>query len=351
MDQTEELILEIERAYLPLPALAARLAAVEQSLQMFWTSLGIGLATSTPTPTPTPTFVACCATINPGPTIGFTDSIWGSGTLTYNPTSTYWECWLSGLSWPGSGGCGAATIAILYQFSVSPNPFGLTMWWTYDSTSFCPVNSTPTSSPGPGQTFQSITYNAPSGGTVFYCDTTPMTGYTYMSTSSPELALRQGHAAETIALTFAGSVATDGTSDFVGVCSCLPWTVTLNDSVYGNVTLTYNPILQAWVGCTTWTYAGTVNCAGGTIAIKYTLAGSPFGANWTMTVNWSGHLVSGHACPVTGATCASTLNYARGPIGVTGASISCSSLNTWTFGASANSPWPSTGAATLTITF
>ena len=43
-DQTEELILAIERAYFPLPALAARITAVEQSTSMFWAALGIALA-------------------------------------------------------------------------------------------------------------------------------------------------------------------------------------------------------------------------------------------------------------------------------------------------------------------
>ena len=300
-----------------------------------------------PTPTPTPTFTACCSTISPGPTIAFTDSIWGSGTMTYNSSLGKWLGYLSGLAYPGGGGCGACTIAIAYIFDATAQTLQLS--WIINSATSCPVASTPTSSPGAGQSFSTITYFNPS--TVFYCDTTPETGFTFMGTTAPELLLRTGHASETISFTFAGTTASGGTSDFTGVCSCVPWTLTLTDSVYGPCTLTYNPLSQTWSGCTTVAYAGTVNCAAGSIAIQYVLTGSAFGANWNMVVNWAGHTVSGHACPLPGATCASTLNFSRGPISVSGGSISCSGTNTWSFGASTNSPWPGTGAATLTIPF
>jgi hypothetical protein len=46
-DQTEELLLDIERAYFPLPALAARVAAAEQSLQMLWTTIGFAAPATT----------------------------------------------------------------------------------------------------------------------------------------------------------------------------------------------------------------------------------------------------------------------------------------------------------------
>jgi hypothetical protein len=302
-------------------------------------------------PVVTPTFSACCSTISPGSMISFTDSIWGTGALTYDSGTGYWQGWLSGLAYPGGGGCAAATIAILYQFSVPPYPFGLTISWTYNSTTFCPVNSTPTSSPGPGETFQSISYLIGGGNNGIYCNNTPITSTAIMSTSTPELLLRTGHSSETITLTFAGSTATNGTSDFASVCSCIPTTLTLSDSVYGNVTLTYDPINQWWIGCVVQSYTGNTNCPAVSVAVQYKLEGSIFANNWNLVVSWQGHVVGANFCPLATTCGTSTFAASRTANANAGAGINCSTANTFTFATSANSPWPGTGAATCQITF
>jgi hypothetical protein len=328
-----------------------KLIALGQGIWAEWGAAGAITSTPTPTPTPTPTLAVCCSGISPGTTIPFTDSIWGSGTLTWNAGANVWFGWLTA-AWPGVGACGACSTAILYILDASAN---LTIWWAYNNTSQCPVATTasgtltlPSAPPGSG--FQSITYYQPFGGTDYYCNTSPMTSITNMSTSTPETLLRTGHSSEVITLTFTGSTATNMTSDFSGICSCIPTTLTLVDSVYGNVTLTYNPILQSWVGCTTVSYPGTSFCAAGTIAIHYTLEGSVFAANWQMLVQWVGHVVSGHACPLPGTNCSTPLGGVSRQ--VSGTIVSCTGgANTFTFPASSNSPWPGTGGATLTVTF
>jgi hypothetical protein len=302
-------------------------------------SVAQGVPVPTPTPTPTATLPVCCAGITPGVTIPFVDSIWGSGNLTWDGSAN-WIGWLSGLSWPGSGPCGAVTIAVQYVLT-SGAAFAVN--WIVNSTSGCPVSSTPMTAPGAGQSWAS----SAGVGLYYYCDTTPETAGYSMGTTAVELLLRTGHASETIAMTFTGSTATSSTSDFAGVCTCLPTSLTLTDSVYGTCNLTYNPIIQSWVGCRTVTYAGTVNCTAGTIAIQYTLQGNPASASWLLVVAWPEHVVAGHDCPIPSTTCASVLNASR----QVAATISCSGTTTWSFGNSANSPWPAAGAATCSIPF
>lgn len=157
-----------------------------------------------------------------------------------------------------------------------------------------------------------------------------------------------GNAAN-IYVSFPGTIATNGTSDFSGVCSCIPTTLTLIDSVYGNCTLTYNPILQSWVGCRTVNYPGNANCPAGTIAIHYTIEGSNFPNNWQCIVQWPGHTLNGHACPLPGSDCTTPTGPSRQVSNA--AAIVCAGANQWVFANSANSPWPGTGGATITVPF
>jgi len=292
----------------------------------------------TPAPAPAPILAVCCSGVDPGTTIPFTDSVFGSGTMTWKAALESWVGWISGIHWPGSGACGAATIAVGYYLSSSAL---FQVKWIINASSSCPVPSTPTSIPRSGQALAASNETAP----CFYCNVAPIIATYAMGTTVAENLLRTGHASQVVTLIFPGTTATNLTSDFANVCDCITTAITLTDSVYGPCTLTYNPVLQSWVGCRTVSYPGTVNCAAGSIAIQYTIEGSLFGNNWQLLVNWAGHVVAGHACPLPGATCSSTLGFSR----QVAATYSCNGITTWTFGPSANSPWPGNGAATCKI--
>jgi len=350
-DQTEELILEIERAYLPLPALAARLAAVEQSLMMFWTSLGFGSASNGVS------ILLCCATVYPGDSIDFVDSVWGAGTLVWNPAGNssltgnsdgLYECWLTGLAWPGVGACGAATIAIYYAFD--PMSFAiygtyfLYVQWLTSTASGCPIASTGAFvTPGAGEAYAALQYASSTD-----CTATPVTIAYTMGATTPETKLYTGKGGETMILSF-GLAGPDTTSDFPTVCPCLPTSIPLTDSVYGVIDLIYftTPGSQFyWTACRTVSFPGTTNCAAGTIAITYLLQGDTSMSTWLLYVTWPEHAVSGHTCPLPSSTCTTATTASRDE----SATIQCSGTTTWTFGAASNSPWPSTGAATCSIT-
>jgi hypothetical protein len=314
---------------------------VGQGLQDAWSDV----AAAGPAPGPpatTPPINACCSAIPTTTTIPFTDSVWGAGNLVWDGSAN-WAAWLGGLAWPGAGACGACTIAVHYSFDSGSH--ALSVAWLIFNASQCPAPSTPgfISPPG-GQVYEVIAY--PAG---FHCETTPITALFTMANTAAETLLRTGHASETITLSFPGTTATNGTSDFASVCPCLQTTVTAVDSVYGNTTLTYNPATQKWVGCRTVAYPGTVNCAAGSIAIQYTIVGNPSSNSWQMVVNWASSTATGHACPVLGSTCASTLNLSY-PVNAT---IVCpgGGPTVWTFGPSTVSPWPGTGGATVGVTF
>ncbi len=281
-NQLEELVLAIERAYLAIPDLTTRIVAAEQSLAMWWASLGQSMATPTPTPTPTATIFGCCTGIMPNPTISFTDSIWGLGTLTWGGTSA-WDGWLSGLAWPGAGGCGAVAIAVYYQYDSATDQ--VTMQWLTDSTSHCPVASTAGFiTPPAGQIYASTTPSV-----VYDCDATPVTGTATSTGGAAELLLRTGHPSEIVTVYFTGATTPHTVYPPVGGCSpCVSTTLTLVDSLYGNATLTWNG--TDWVGTHTgiaYPGGGGTGCGATTIAITYTLVAATGNINvaWHVTAN------------------------------------------------------------------
>jgi hypothetical protein len=307
LDQLEEMILAVERAYLPLPALADRVAAAEQSLAMFWNALGQNMATPTPTPTPTTTIYPCCDPITPNSTINFVDSLWGSGTMTYDPGSGAWTGWLSGLSYPGFGVCTAKTIAINYNYNPIAGGVGtIQVNWIVNTTSNCPVNSTPTSTPGAGESFASTVISP-----IYGCDSTPVTANGFMDNGGPAVILRSNAPANSITVSFTGTTAPHKVPNPFGCgISCSPTTYTLVDSVYGSVPIVWNGI--NWVGTHSGlAYPGNLVvpvCAAGTISITYTLR-----TNAAINVAWH---VTGD-CPTAG-----TPNFNQ-DFGGGGASIVC----------------------------
>lgn len=354
----EKRLLNLERRQIrvgnDLRSLKKQAIQAFQSLWTAWEQLTPNPPYVTPPPPPpTPTFTACCGTISPGSMISFVDSVWGAGTLLYNFGTGFWEGWLSGLAYPGGGGCGAVTIAIFYQFdSTTPS---LTLKWIITNATNCPVASTPLSTPAAGQSYSTITYvqgGLPAAGAFgIICNTTPERAIANLGTSAPEAKLYIGNPSESVSLTFAGTVASNGTSDFSNVCSCIPWTLTLNDSVYGNLTLTYDPINQWWRACVVQAYPGNINCPAVNIAVRYTLIGSHLANNWNLEVAWQLHTVAGHSCPLATTCGTSTFTATRTANANAGAGINCSTLNTFTFAANLTNPWGGTGAAVLTTTF
>ena len=166
-----------------------------------------------------------------------------------------------------------------------------------------------------------------------------------MGSTSPELLLRTGHSSQVVTLTFTGDAATNSTSDFASICSCVPTTLTLSDSRYGSVTLTYNPLIQAWQGCQTVSYPGRGGCGACTTAVWYTLFGNNLSTTWELALSW--HQVSlPSGCPSSGTTCSSSPNSGYFPVYAT---ITCSGTVTWSWTPPTYAPWA--GATTFTVTF
>lgn len=93
-----------------LEALRRRTIALSQGVWAAWGDAGavfdgVPFTPMTPTPTPTATLTNCCTGFDPGTTIPFVDSVFGSGTLTWDPGSSTWIGWLSGVSYAGGGAC------------------------------------------------------------------------------------------------------------------------------------------------------------------------------------------------------------------------------------------------------
>jgi hypothetical protein len=155
-----------------------------------WNDEPAGIGTSSPPPPPPTTIpITCHGGISVLLNLPFTDSIFGSGTLVWDGVSL-WTCCLSGLTYPGSLACSAATIAILYTFDTS---CVLRLSWVQNSSSHCPVTSSCPPTPGFGQ---SLAGSVP---TVTSTTAGPPATTTYTTGSSvSEQALRAGHTSQTI---------------------------------------------------------------------------------------------------------------------------------------------------------
>jgi hypothetical protein len=104
-----------------------------------------------------------------------------------------------------------------------------------------------------------------------------------------------------------GAAVSDCTTDFASICPCVPLTLPLRDTYYGDTTLTYDPVNFWWTGCEQISYPGTVLCSARSAPIRYTLFGDDTDDSWVLTVTWHGS-GGGTNCPSASKTCSDTLN-------------------------------------------
>jgi hypothetical protein len=167
-----------------LEALKRQLVALSQGIWDAWSDVATPSA-GPPAPPPTPTVhITPCSGLNVLYNLPFVDSIFGSGTLVWDGTAHFAAC-LSGLAYGGSFACATATIAIHYSMDTSGN---LVVTWLVNSGSHCPITSTCSSTTNATST--------PSASTN--CGSVPAQITFTMGSSANELALRAGHASQTI---------------------------------------------------------------------------------------------------------------------------------------------------------
>lgn len=87
-------------------------------------------------------------------------------------------------------------------------------------------------------------------------------------------------------------------TDFPAICACIPPTITLVDSFYGNCDIVYDPLALAWTGCNIVTLPNNLSCAGPvTFALHYTLTGDNTTSAWRLTTQYKVTNFTTH-CPV-----------------------------------------------------
>jgi hypothetical protein len=118
----------------------------------------------------------------------FTDSLYGSGTLTWN--GTVWKGCIQGLNYAAyaPGGCAAQTIAITYSLNTSGQ---LSVSWVQSVLSSCPLNSTCATTPNITKVQTSPATNCAHPATAAFA----------MGNSIDEQYLRRGAASQTITVT------------------------------------------------------------------------------------------------------------------------------------------------------
>lgn len=104
----------------------------------------------------------------------------------------------------------------------------------------------------------------------------------------------------------------DCTMDFPSICACIPFTLPLRDTYYGDTNLTYDPANFWWRGCKQISYPGTSLCGAQSAPIRYTLYGDDSTSTWVLEIAWHGTTnISGNVCPTAGKVCVDTLNRTR----------------------------------------
>jgi hypothetical protein len=131
------------------------------------------------------------------------------------------------------------------------------------------------------------------------------------------------------------------------VNSCIPFTLTLHDSYYGDCTLTWDGMAN-WVGCKMVSYPGTVLCAARSCPIFYVLFGDAGTNVWTLQVGFHGTSDrSGNVCPTAGKTCSDSPNRVRNA----SSTFSDPGTSSWSFlGGAQGQIYPTGVSPTNTIT-
>jgi hypothetical protein len=138
--------------------------------------------------------LSCCPGMSAGAVLSFTDSIFGSGTLTFNSGIGGWQGTLTGLNYAGGGGTGCAaqtSIAIVYTMTTS---CAVTMKWMISTLTGCPVNWDGIAAPGANQ---ALSVSGPMG-MSYGCGASPATIIAAAGNAANLLALRASHASQTV---------------------------------------------------------------------------------------------------------------------------------------------------------
>lgn len=139
-------------------------------------------------------------------------------------------------------------------------------------------------------------------------------------------------------------------NSFPAICANIPCDLTLNDSYYGDCTISWDGS-NAWTGCKSVTLPSNASCPGPvTFGIHYTLTGSNSSNVWNLTVTYKTANLTTH-CPAA-STCADTTNQT---LNLTITLTSCHGTFIKSFSTGGGTPgtqaWPAFMTITLGVIF